>query len=368
MPSQTHHYMPVLRWKRGEFDALRSLFQPDRAAMIPMVEMLDDTVDFDTPTLPGAQPDVEVAVTRLARVWGTTPIFIDTQALDVQTPPSPHPVLQVFAAARSSQVAAVPVATLEGSVAFTTALAQTIRTDGRGCAIRVSPADITEPTFQQELMSLLGTLGVREGNVDLVLDWGAIPPDSAAPTSLAVAGVVTTVIPTPTAWRSIVFVASSFPDTLAAAGVGQSTILRAEWATYRRLLSSSLPRAIAFGDYAIAYPIYTSVPFVGSAAIRYTIDDDWLIVRGRSLKGPVYGGYGQYPVLCRTLSGTPHYRGAGFSWGDQYIDDCATGRVGTGGQTTWRAVGTNHHITFVNRQLASYRAPSTGHVPPHVGP
>lgn len=165
------------------------------------------------------------------------------------------------------------------------------------------------------------------------------------------------------------FAASSFPATLAAAGTGLSTIVRAEWLAYQVLLANRPGGAVvAFGDYAIAHPIYAPAPYLGSASVRYTIDSDWLIARGRTLKGPVHGGFAQFQGLCTQLVTTPVFAGASFSWGDAYIDQCSRGQVSTGNLTTWRGVGTNHHLTFVARQLASYRAPSNGHAPPNVGP
>lgn len=141
-----------------------------------------------------------------------------------------------------------------------------------------------------------------------------------------------------------------FHATLTGVGTGLSTITRAEWVAYKLLLSHApAGRALCFGDYAIAYPIYAPAPFLGSASIRYTITDDWLIVRGRSLKGPVHGGFGQFQQLCGQLVANPAYSGPTFSWGDEYIDQCGRGQVGTGNLTTWRSVGTNHHITFVAR-------------------
>ena len=87
-----------------------------------------------------------------------------------------------------------------------------------------------------------------------------------------------------------------------------------------------------------------------SASIRYTTDGNWLVVKGRNVRRY---GFEQYFELCRTLVMRQEFSGRGFSWGDQYIDDCAFERTGPGNATTWRKVGTNHHLTLVARALAA---------------
>jgi hypothetical protein len=149
-----------------------------------------------------------------------------------------------------------------------------------------------------------------------------------------------------------VFAGSAFPATLQAVGVGTALIQRTEWRAWMRFRTRA-PREILFGDYTAASPILSSAPYMGSAAIRYTIADDWLVVRGRSLAGAAYGGFSQFVTLAQTLVADQRYCGPAFSWGDAYIEQCAAGTASTGNLTTWRAVATNHHITFVVRQIAN---------------
>jgi hypothetical protein len=89
-----------------------------------------------------------------------------------------------------------------------------------------------------------------------------------------------------------------------------------------------------------------------SAAIRYTLADRWLIVRGKSLRqNPA--GFSQYYSLSRTLAARSDFMGAAFSWGDGEIQKRARRQGTTGNLTTWVAVGTNHHLALVSDQVAS---------------
>ncbi|MHB1843987.1 MAG: beta family protein [Deltaproteobacteria bacterium] len=362
-------YVPVLKWKQGELKALENLHAQDRALMLPMISLLDDTIDFDDPEVKGSSP-ADKAVGRLWAAWGTGPIFIDAEQLDDGSVKSAsHPLQMVFDSARQKGMKAIPVSTLGSSPEYESAVAAIVAIDGRGCALRLGVDELVDPgKLLAGLTQHLSKLGLQPNSVDLILDWGPIDSAAGAQTYLAAAAVIPS-IPNLMTWRSVVFLGSAFPSSLAGMGVGLSTTPRAEWIAYT-LLSQKPPggRIVSFGDYAVAYPIYTAAPFLGSASIRYTVTDDWLIVRGRSLRGPVYGGFGQFQALCSQLVATPDFMGAGHSWGCRYIGQCASGQVGSGNLTTWRAVGTNHHLTFVARQLSSHVAPSTALAPPPVGP
>jgi len=363
------NYLPILKWKRGEMDALRLLFAHDRTQIIPLLELLDDTIDPDEPPpVQGAPTAFDRAAAKVLQCWGTANFFVDADELDVSAPSVPHPVDRLFAACRQINLSAIPVTSLNTSAAFLQEVRAIIAADGRGCGVRVDPDDLVDPGFSASLLGVLGALGVTAGNVDLILDWREIQPTAGAATSLAV-GAIVPALPHLAHWRSVVFAASSFPPNLGSAGVGVSTILRAEWAAYKLLLAQRPGnRSLSFGDYAIAYPTYTPAPYLGAASIRYAIDGEWLIFRGRTLRGPVYGGFSQFQQLCAQVIAHPSYCGNAFSWGDGYIERCGNGQEGTGNLTTWRTVGTNHHLTFVAQQLANYHVPLTGTAPPPVGP
>lgn len=361
-------YMPILKWKQGELQALERITTGDRPLIIPMVDIIEDSIDVDlelattSPALP-----FQRSATRLARAWPSHPTFVDSDELDGPWPTGPQPVFLLFAALRAAGVCAVPVARIGCSTTYIDALAAIIKLDHRGCALRLSVDDLVDPSLTASITAVVGSLGVKPQQIDLVLDFAAIDATSASATYLAASSVLPA-LPTLTTWRSVIFAASSFPQDLSAAGTGFSTIPRAEWALYQSLLVNRPGgRAVSFGDYAIAHPIYRQVGFPGSAAIRYTHTNEWLVNRGRAVTGPVHGGYGQFQTLSAQLVAHGWYCGPNHCWGDQYIMACSQGG-GPGNNTTWRAVGTNHHLTYVAQQCASHRAPGSGISPPPAGP
>src|SRR6185503_18493121 len=114
----------------------------------------------------------------------------------------------------------------------------------------------------------------------------------------------------------------------------------------------------SFGDYAISSPdLLDDVDprmMKLSAAIRYTTDSDWLLIKAGLLRKK---GFGQFHDLSKFLLGRPEYKGSSHCWGDEYISLCAVRTQQPGSLMIWRKVGTNHHLTLVQQQVASYALP-----------
>ena len=138
--------------------------------------------------------------------------------------------------------------------------------------------------------------------------------------------------------------------------IGSATIPRWEWILYKRLVRSlrkAKVRLPTFGDYGINHPNLVALDMrllKPSGTIRYTTDAGWFIVKGPNVRDT---GFQQYRKHCRTVMAFEDYEGAEFSKGDRYISECAAGSVSTGNLTTWRKVGTNHHLEKVVRDISS---------------
>lgn len=352
-------YVPILKWKTGERNALSKLVPADRDGLIPLAELLPDDDNAENTVI--SQADAERFAEQVQKSWGSAPIFVDP----VQLAATGTDYAELLHQGRLAGISLVPTVWLTTPNAVLQVLAPEVKQDGRGVCLRLDADAVSE---HLNSLAALGRdtmvmLGLGAGGIDLLLDWGSIDSADIGKTHLALSPLLPAIVHQ--GWRSVTFAASAFPRNLAEAGVGTSTIARAEWAAYSGLL---LHAGIAFGDYAIAHPEYAPAPFLGSAAIRYTIQDEWLIVRGRLLTRPQYGGFSQFHSLCSQLVADRRFCGAGFSWGDDRILQCSRNQGGPGNLTTWRQVGTNHHLAFAVRQVANLPASSGLHAPPHVGP
>jgi hypothetical protein len=120
------------------------------------------------------------------------------------------------------------------------------------------------------------------------------------------------------------------------------------------MLAKAGVRVPAFGDYAINHPDLLQKDMrllKPSATIRYAIDDAWLIVKGRNVRDYKYG---QYRGLAKSVLNHSSFLGTNFSRGGKYISGCANGIESTGNLSTWRWVGTNHHLEKVARDLSNF--------------
>ena len=58
--------------------------------------------------------------------------------------------------------------------------------------------------------------------------------------------------------------------------------------------------------------------------------------------------------MCKALIKKPFFDGPGFSAGDDYIEQCAKGKVPTGNLSTWVWVANNRHITKTLSDLSNF--------------
>lgn len=206
----------------------------------------------------------------------------------------------------------------------------------------------------------MAEIGVDERECDFVLDIGAPSFEPLEDFAGLVESLITN-LPHINRWRSLTLLGASLPSTLAGVPRGTTVLPRQEWRLYRLLRglpSMANTRLPDFGDYGIGHPgvIQEDLRLLKpSAAIRYTIDDGWLIARGTSVRVP--GGFRQFPRLSEQIVKSRYYAGPDYSAGDRKIADCASGNGGTGNLTTWRFVGTSHHLEKLARDLASWREP-----------
>lgn len=349
-------YLPILKWKRGEQSALQQLDPQTKAVVLPMAEVVND---YD------AVADAATGFAeQVAKYWGQDPIFVDL----AQVATSPNDLALFLQEGRQKSLSLMPVLTPNDSQSLLHSVRSELQVDKRGACLRITEDDAVDPGVSTNLQSLIATLGVSPSDIDILIDLGVVNESGVTKTVFTTLGVMG-FLPLLSQWRSVTVAASAFPKLLSHVGVGVGSITRAEWLAYQHMLThGNLPRRVAFGDYCISHPIYEQVSFTGSANIRYTIDGEWLVFRGRSLNRPQFGQFSQFHTLAAQLVKDPRYCGSSFSWGDGYIDQCASQQVGTGNLTTWRQVGTNHHITFVANQLATLHASSGGVALPSVGP
>ena len=356
-------YVPVLKGKEGEYGALEVLHNEVRMRLMPLIEIPDVPYDYANEGSAKSLDDhLNDTARRLKKCWQRSPLFIDLPWFEGEERLSDGRVAlaAVLSDCESEGVSAVPVVSRKKSPDYLSAAGRYSKEANSGACIRLLVADFGEDVdVETEVHRLLDGLGARDkSSIDLMLDLEDLGPDTAR--AALVARSVFSMIPAKDEWRRIVMVAASFPEDLSEVDAATVTTLpRREWDLWKTLQKRPglLPRRdLIFGDYGIANPVTKDLDprtMRMSASIRYTTPKNWLVLKGRNVR---QYGFDQYFELCKELVRRPEYKGRDFSSGDKYIADCAEGMTGPGNATTWRKVGTNHHITLVADQIASLPA------------
>lgn len=355
-------YVPILKGKEGEYAALESLKPDVRRSLAPLIEVPAIPYDYanDRPAK-SLEEHVAGVAERLKRSCPDVSPYLDMPWFGEQDQFENGRIAldSVLADCIKQNVKAIPVVSRASSAAYLNAARRYSIASGVGACIRLLVEDFEEEIdLDQELERILrGLDGVAVGSIDLILDLEDLGTETGR--ALLIARSVFSMIPNKGGnWRRIILAAASFPENLS--DVDSATIARLprlEWELWKSLQRrpERLPAGLVYGDYAISHPAPTEIDprtMRMSANIRYTTADKWLIVKGRNVR---QYGFEQYFELCRTLREQPEYSGSKFSWGDNYISDCADRMTGPGNATTWRKVGTNHHLTLLVTELSNLR-------------
>lgn len=355
------HYVPILKGKEGEYKALGSLDPTLKASMTPLIEVVPEPSGRDLAT------HLRNTARKMHDNWGTShPIMVDLrwQFRNPEDIAGIHPLEHMFVALRNHGVKGIPVTGLSRSHQYQAAVQKCHTIDNRGVSFRIEPREMEDlEATASQLYKYIQYFGVSRSEVDIIIDFRAISTGQA-PLLLPMAHLIINSFPDIHDWRTFTLSASSFPMDLSQVPSNSvSYIERTEWALWKSLYThrTALKRLPAFGDYAISHP--DLAPDIDgslmnmSANVRYTATDNWVIFKGYGVKTAGRGGYSQFSGLSQQVIAHSSYSGPNFSYGDKYIYECAQGNVGTGNATTWRLVGTNHHITFLTDQLANFSWP-----------
>lgn len=346
--------MPILKGRAGELDALRDVRAATRRVMLPMVELApkDESDDPDA-----VRKILTHTIGKLAGRYGDR-LQLDGGLfdLDAEVAPGLGVVGLMADLARSEGLLAQPVLRFGDPGRALSEAGAAHATDGRGLTIRLIGDDLDEdPDDVDDMLEiLLRHTGTTRADVDLVLDLGRVDGD------IPVAGgarLITSLIrglPQVDVWRSLTVASGAFPVDLSQFTpwiVGEHPRYDAQ--LFDRVRSRRLPRVPDYGDYAVAHPTLTlGVAFSPPPQLRYTAADHWLVLKGRK-NDPT--GNAQFQRICTIIAARPEFAGTPVGAADVRI--AAGSPEGVGNGTTWRAIGTTHHLDYVALRLTTLGEP-----------
>jgi hypothetical protein len=352
---EPQHYIPILRWKEAERGALSQLDVDDLAHLTPLIEIVPENFVQNNKRLPDDVAMYWVGG-QLMQCWGEYPIYIDLLNLPrALVPQSGNCLVQLANYTGFFGSLLIPVTGLRRESLYNIAVRDVAKMMNQGACLRLTFEDLHSVTLDRSIADLVSLLDLNHKEMDLLIDCKAI--DSCLPTF----EYISQLIPDIDEWRNFVIAGGAFPKDLSRYRKNERhSIQRREWISWRDQANtlSSGTRLPNFSDYTIQHAQYSARRpgrMHYSASIRYTIEDNWVLMRGENVFRKGGPGFKQYPDLAIMLCDLSQYCGEGYSSGDRYIKEISLQTAETGAATQWLQAGINHHITFVIRQLTALK-------------
>lgn len=342
-------YMPVLKWKRGERDALRYLKDEQWEGVTPLLELQPISVAPEVAALRKALPTYlqEVAEQITKSVPVEVPVCIDTGFVSSSYAKQVNLLLvicrildkqlehQVVPVIRSSWLETLPGLTpsLIEELATYDAVILRFRTDQFTAA---------------QVKSGVDTLAkiVKKRRIHLMMDQYSLVDRQAAACVADVTPYLHAALSVGCA--SVTLAGGSFPVNLTGKKPGFTDIPRVEWHIWSNVKKDPAFAPLRYADYTVTNPEPLPEDLDPKAvnpaiAIRYAADGFWRLFKGKGFKGAPRG---ELRGLCKLLTMDPVYSGEPFSYGDgKYFKD-ANGSDKNGVPWTWRRDATNHHMVL----------------------
>ncbi|MET3646148.1 beta family protein [Phyllobacterium ifriqiyense] len=355
------HYVPILKWKLGEYQALTKLSAAVKERITPLLEIPSIGYDFENSRNSKSLDDhLKDFGKRLKSKWQNRRCFVDLKYIGAsdRLADGTHPLQHVLTLAHNEGCVVTPVIALTSDAAYLQCVAVDDVAWGNGAALRLRLEDFDRANLASAINDALSAAGVSIADTDLIVD---LEDKQFLPVTAFVTTLTTALglLPSLNLWRSFTIAGTSYPPTLAGI-TGSTMVLRREWEVYQAFVGTlgAEARIPTFGDYAVAHPDPVELdmrlikPF---AKLRYTTSQHWYIAKGTAVRT---NGFDQYRAMCAAVTTQPFYDGPAFSESDRYIAACAAGTETTGNLTTWVWVSTNRHVTRVVFDVANFHGAS----------
>ena len=168
------HYVPVLKCKQGERQALGLLADPQKKKLTPLLEVEELPRDLDDETIitRSVEKHAEIALDGLFNGWGIAePCFLDAAVLaSLTTQAGQNGVAHFFSEAASVGLLFIPVVGLRRSP---TEVAECLRHRTRGVCLRLTAEDLWNQQLGHQVPAFLQQWSLSPHEVDMVMDLGA---------------------------------------------------------------------------------------------------------------------------------------------------------------------------------------------------
>jgi len=360
------NYIPILRWKKAERDALAELDTKIRKNITPLFELImpapkrdkgdynkilsDSKAVLQNNVLPSTIDELN----KCCPMDSTA--FVDVHLIDGELRDAT--LKQILDGSASAQAALIPVTHIipvvstDADMATRSVAVKYAISSDNGLCIRIDRYNLDDDNLAQVITDFIVRNNLDISKIDLLIDLGIVSEsDDASSVSAQLEK-----LPSIANWRTLILAGGAFPRDLSEFEKhSHNQVIRHDWRVWSTLRNAGLPRIPYYSDYAIQHPIfYGQIPGTNtSASIRYADEQQWEISRGEGLRNKNGAGHQQYPALAQLIVEQNYFKGADYSAGDSYIAKRAADNTKTGNPTTWLKAGLNHHLTLAARQIAT---------------
>ncbi|AYO03622.1 beta family protein [Vibrio parahaemolyticus] len=350
-------YLPILKWRQGEYQALLRLDSSIKRNLYPLFVIPPVEYDFEEEKpKKTAEEHVEKLAKRYKEKWGKLPSLIDidnTLHLDNVSDGRTIPEF-IFDEIASVTKNFSPVTRLDYDHSYVNAVKKCVSSYATGLGIRVALDQLANPSNITKIQTLMSFIGCIPEHTDLIVDFQKGSTYEPNEDVILIVSSLLNSIPQIKEYRSIYIAGTSLDlNTVKKPGAIQD---RNDWIFYQALYAS-LGKAytnLGFGDYTIETPEFSSFDMRlmnPAAKLVYSYEDKWVIYKGSAFRDDT----SQMKGLCKKLvtSKNNYFYGAKYSKGDTKIYECSQGVGSYGNLGTWKEVAVSHHLTLVVYQNAS---------------
>ncbi len=371
MSSYIPTYVPVLRAKQGEFDALDPIRQSQlKDNVTPVIHPffeIQNIIKKDANLL----TEITSTCSKITQLWSGNTAMVDGyywQPSEAILENGEHFLTYAYNLLYDGGVKVVPVIGYDrwfdqASGLYRQSMGSLICPNAPYFCIRVDGDafyDLSEPEFfEDQINEIIDSLKLSHSQCSIMIDFGNVSLNRITIEEMLRKAKIAIEILNAYDFKYISISGASYPEGVNYAVLEHDTdgsVLRKEMIAWQSLRETYPDLKLVFGDYGIRLPSVEKVIKNKhiNGKIIYTIDLNYFVVRGHPVSRDG-GKYTQMPSLASRLVNSVYYEGSSFSWGDQRIADCAQGTDHfIGNSTQWVAIGTSHHIKYVLEEIENF--------------
>jgi len=352
-------YVPVMAAKRGEFTALSNLQGGMAKNIFPLFELPAKKADAK-----GIEKSISKTAVNAGKAWGGRSAFLDISkwSPNARTESGIHVLEYAFSQFSSGGIVTHPVVGYDRwddpsysqavkNIRKYYAVTPCIRFDRE--AVQDDMLDFAY--FADRVNDIMISLDVGPHNCFVMVDFGDVSTSSVPDIIDDIEMAVKTL--RSMGFGTVIAVGGSMANAVNKAvdsHDAEGCIPRIEMMAWKAVFSDTKDKQIVFGDYLIRSPNAAEGVIApdANAKVRYTIDNQYFIVRGHSKR--VDSLAFQHKDLAKKLVASVFYMGSHFSWGDSEVFNCSIGFKEIRDATLMIAVDSNHHIATVVTEVLEH--------------